>query len=242
MKKIAIEGSQDSNEQKEIIKILESLGGYNTHHYHGNCSGAYYFIDFDNVIEWRRTLSTQEYELLTLKQYKEKYMNSETKEFKIEIPEGYEVDKENSTFEKIVFKKVEEKLTYTKIINELFNGKKYYYTDKYGTIKETVNSEKVNDFRITDSNNASTKHQLERLLALNKLMNIAHYLNDGWEPNWNDIEQEKFYIYYSNVDKTIKIEYNSVCNSGEVYFKSIELAEQAIEILGEETIKLALGI
>lgn len=30
------------------------------------------------------------------------------KEFKIEIPEGYEIDKEKSTFEKIVFKKKEE--------------------------------------------------------------------------------------------------------------------------------------
>ena len=31
----------------------------------------------------------------------------ETKELKIQIPEGYEIDKENSTFEKIVFKKKE---------------------------------------------------------------------------------------------------------------------------------------
>ena len=241
MKKIAIEGSQNPNEQKEIIEILESLGGYNTHHYLGNCSGAYYFIDFDNVIEWKRTLSTQEYELLTLKQYKEKYMNSETKELKIEIPEGYEVDKENSTFEKIVFKKVE-KLTYTKIVNELFTGKRYYYTNDYGTIKESADPTKVNDFCDTDPNNAPTKHQLEKLLALNKLMNVAHYLNDGWEPNWNDNEQKKFYIYYSNVSKTIEIDYNCVCNSGEVYFKSREFAGQAIKILGEETIKLALGI
>jgi len=28
----------------------------------------------------------------------------ETKELKIQTPEGYEIDKENSTFEKIVFK------------------------------------------------------------------------------------------------------------------------------------------
>lgn len=166
----------------------------------------------------------------------------ENKELQIIPPEGYEIDKENSNFEKIVFKKVEEKLTYTKIINELFNNKKYYYTDKYGTIKETVNSEKVNDFRIIDSNNAPTKHQLEKLLALNKLMNVAHYLNDGWEPNWNDNEQKKFYIYYSNVSKTIEIDYNCACNIVEVYFKSRKLAGQAIKILGEETIKLALGI
>ena len=30
----------------------------------------------------------------------------ETKEMKIEVPQGYEIDKEKSTFEKIVFKKV----------------------------------------------------------------------------------------------------------------------------------------
>ena len=34
----------------------------------------------------------------------------ETKEMKIQVPEGYEIDKENSTFEKIVFKKVENEL------------------------------------------------------------------------------------------------------------------------------------
>ena len=32
------------------------------------------------------------------------------KELKIQVPEGYEIDKENSTFEKIVFKKVENEL------------------------------------------------------------------------------------------------------------------------------------
>ena len=34
-------------------------------------------------------------------------MNMEQKEIKINIPDGYEIDKEKSTFEKIVFKKVE---------------------------------------------------------------------------------------------------------------------------------------
>lgn len=242
MKKIAIKGRLDSNEQKEIIKILESLGGMNTHHYRGNCINAYYYINYDNVITWKNTLSSQEYELLTLKEYKEKYMNSETKEFKIEIPKGYEVDKENSTFEKIVFKKVEEKLTYTKIVNELFNKKKYYYTNDYGTIRETANPEKVSDFRVIDPNNAPTKYQLERLLALNKLMNVAYYLNDGWEPDWNDGGQEKFYIYYNSAVKTLNVSANFYYNGGVVYFKSKEIAKQAIEILGEEIIKLALRI
>lgn len=233
MKKIAIEGSQNPNEQKEIIEILESLGGYNTHHYLGNCSGAYYFIDFDNVIEWRRILSTQEYELLTLKQYKEKYMNLKTKELKIEIPEGYEIDKENSSFEKIVFKKIEE-LTYEKIADKLFQYKKHYYIAGDGSIMGT-------SIGWSCPNTASTVEQLQRLLALNKLMNVANYLNDGWEPDWDDRTQFKFFIYCNTSDKTLVIDHNTYFNYGVVYFKSIELAERAIKILGDETIKLALG-
>ena len=36
------------------------------------------------------------------------YIDMDTKKLKINIPEGYEIDKENSTFEEIVFKKVED--------------------------------------------------------------------------------------------------------------------------------------
>lgn len=35
----------------------------------------------------------------------------DTKKLKINIPEGYEIDKEKSTFEEIVFKKVEDPFT-----------------------------------------------------------------------------------------------------------------------------------
>ena len=35
----------------------------------------------------------------------------ETKEFKIQVPEGYEIDRENSTFENIIFRKTERKLS-----------------------------------------------------------------------------------------------------------------------------------
>lgn len=235
MKKIAIKSSPDSKEKKEIIKILESLGGMNIHHYSGNCTNAYYYINYDNVITWKNTLSSQEYELLTLKEYKEKYMNTETKEFKIEIPEGYEIDKENSTFEKIVFKKVEEKLTYEKIAEKLFKFETHYYIDSNGVIRKNSAGWKC-------PNAAPTSQQLEKLLALNKLMNVAHYLNDGWEPNWNDGGQEKFYIYYNSATKTLNVSANFYYNSGVVYFKSKEIAKQAIQILGEDIVKLALGI
>lgn len=109
------------------------------------------------------------------------------KELKITPPEGYEIDKENSTFEKIVFKKVEEELTYEKIADKLFQYENYYYTDVDGKIMKTSTGWKC-------PNNAPTAEQLQRLLALNKLMNVAYYLNDGWEPDWDNLSTNHEFI------------------------------------------------
>lgn len=157
------------------------------------------------------------------------------KELKIIAPEGYEIDKEQSSFEKIVFKKVKKKLTYEQVADKLFKNKNHYYTDEDGNVTEA-------NIGWHCPNVAPTEHQLERLLALNKLMNVAYYLNDGWEPDWNNRSQEKFFIFYIKKNKTFKIEANTVVSYGVVYFRSKELAEQAIQILGENIIKLALGV
>nr|DAG91597.1 MAG TPA: hypothetical protein [Crassvirales sp.] len=97
----------------------------------------------------------------------------ETKELKIQAPEGYEIDKENSTFECIKFKHIKKDITYKNVSNKLFNDneKIYYYTDSCGDIQfcQTTNVE--------DANNATTVKQLKRILALNQLLNIAEYYN-----------------------------------------------------------------
>ena len=51
----------------------------------------------------------------------------ETKEVKINIPEGYEIDKENSTFECIKFKSSKEYTTYKDVCVNLFAEKYRYY-------------------------------------------------------------------------------------------------------------------
>lgn len=241
MKKIAIKGSQDYSERQEILEILRSWGGMNSKGYSCDSEG-YYYINSNNIISLQHGIFLSEYELLTLKEYKEKYMSKEkSKELKIEIPEGYEIDKYKSTFEKIVFKKVEEKLTYGDIAKKLFTDKTHYYINTCGTIHETFCKTK-NAVCFIDPNNAPTYNQLARLLALNKLMNVAHYLNNGWKPNWNDRSEYKYFIYYNNNKKTFQIDSNTYVDYGVVYFKSKELAELTIEILGDETIKLALGV
>lgn len=157
------------------------------------------------------------------------------KELQIITPEGYEIDKDKSTFEKIVFKKVKKKLTYEQVADKLFKGKNHYYTDEDGDITEA-------NIGWHCPNVAPTEHQLQRLLALNKFLNVAHYLNEGSEFNWKDHSEYKYFIYYNNNKKIFQIDSNTFINYGVVYFKFKELAEQAIEILGEDTIKLALGV
>lgn len=97
----------------------------------------------------------------------------ETKEIKINIPKGYEIDKENSTFECIKFKPSKKYFTYKDICAKLFKKESPgYYVGPNGSIQIT----QAEAF-ITDPNNAPNRKQLERLIALNQLMNIAYYYN-----------------------------------------------------------------
>lgn len=97
----------------------------------------------------------------------------ETKELKIQVPEGYEIDKENSTFECIKFKPIRNDITYKDISKKLF-GKGYYYFGDRGEIREIV---KFDDKTCADRNNAAYIKQLGKILALNQLLNIAEYYN-----------------------------------------------------------------
>lgn len=93
--KIAIQASNNIEKNKEIIKILESLGGKNNNFLTGY-TGEYscYCIEENNLITcfninyWYNRLKN--YKLYTLKEYKKEFME---KEIKITVPEGYEIDK-----------------------------------------------------------------------------------------------------------------------------------------------------
>lgn len=129
-------------------------------------------------------------------------------EFKIQIPEGMEIDRENSTFECIKFKLKE--LTYQEI------SKKF----------------QPYNFHV----NTNTDH-LSKLLTFRKLLEVADYLNGDWKPDWNDVNQLKYFISYNHRNKTLDIFSCYYLNSGIICFSSIENAEKAIEIIGKEELK-----
>ena len=128
-------------------------------------------------------------------------------EIRIQVPEGMEIDKENSTFECIKFKP--KGITYTDIQNKL----------DYNCNIVLI-----------------SKHRL-KCIIFRKLLEVADYLNDDWKPDWNNISQGKYFILYNKEENKFEIDYRSYRNAEPVYFSSRENALKAIEIIGEEELK-----
>jgi hypothetical protein len=159
------------------------------------------------------------------------------KEVKIQIPEGYEIDREQSTFERIVLKK--KGLTYKDVATRLFSGTWGWYIEDDGDI---TNTQFCSSTRICDPNNATSKKQLEQILALNKLLNVAEYLNNMESTTSSRLGEMKYHIFYAiptgKLDACIQTS-TVMCSPT---FNSAALALQAIEILGEAEVKKAFGI
>lgn len=157
----------------------------------------------------------------------------ETKEFKIIPPEGYEIDKENSTLDCIKFKPIVTIIDYVDVADKLFNGKTAYYPGNRGEVLafESIGS--------THPNNCVSKKQVEKLMAINKLINVAKYLNCDWIPDWNNCLEAKYYLHIDN--NIVSTNVSFYVNVTMIYFKTEKLAKQAIKILGEDVIRLAFS-
>ena len=119
------------------------------------------------------------------------------KSFKVQIPEGYEIDKEKSTFTNIVFKPIVSK--YPKSWEDAFVGNPifgYWIGTPSEIIEADVNASSV------DKNVFKTEKQAKSALAyaqLTQLMALPCY-NGDWKPNWSSFNNEKKYgiTFYGN--------------------------------------------
>ena len=110
----------------------------------------------------------------------------ETKELKIQIPEGYEIDKENSTFEKIVFKKKDTKpRSWKEYYEQQIANKKcgYYIDDVNCDLKDIIWHDCVgaNKWR----NVLPSKELAEAFLAMMQLMSLRQAWIGDWKPDWS---------------------------------------------------------
>lgn len=144
----------------------------------------------------------------------------------ITAPEGFEFEKvENG---KIIFKEVKKVVTYEDVAKEMFFHKEAYFVLGDSSIAELDTS---NGYRSADASNAATSRQLEKLLAMNKLMNVAKWLNPTGEKGKYGLHLKD----NGNIDFIL----NSHAYGLPIFINPI-VAVRAIKILGEDVVKLAL--
>ena len=104
----------------------------------------------------------------------------DTKKLKINIPEGYEIDKEKSTFEEIIFKKVDPLSKLPKTWEEYCKHTKGCPSFYYNYNREPhIRTSSFDGFRASSFDGChgefSTKERLSQFVALGKLLQLRDY-------------------------------------------------------------------
>lgn len=128
--------------------------------------------------------------------------NMENNQLTIDIPEGMEIDLENSDLAKGIVKFKKKYITYDDILQEC--------------------STNFSELRVRN-------HCINKIIAISQLMNIAKYYNKDWNPNWRSLEESKYYIYYSTRNNTYGVANTSSTKYGNIYFRSYKDAQEVID-------------
>lgn len=131
-----------------------------------------------------------------------KNMETQDNKLTIDIPEGMEIDIENSDLKNGVIKFKKKDITYKDIQDSV---------DKFPTF----------DF-ITPRNRF-------KLHAIDMLMNIAKYYNKDWKPDWSNCEEPKHYIVFELDSNSYSVTFRYGISNNIVYFKNIEDAQAVID-------------
>ena len=126
--------------------------------------------------------------------------NMENNQLTINIPKGMEIDLEKSNLAKGIIKFKKKDLTYEDILQA--------YTIRYGSI-------------VVSSSN------IDKLLAISKLMDIAKYYNGDWEPDWDNQNEYKYSIVYNR--GIYKVDYGLMTIFSNIYFKNKKDAQAVID-------------
>ena len=121
----------------------------------------------------------------------------------IEIPEGMEVDVENSDLVNGVVKFKKKDITYDNIWSAIIAK------DICSGMNFSILSNK-------------------KLDAINKLINIASYYNKDWQPNWSNSKENKYCIKFDYHKDRFYVDYNNSIGAGDVFFKNSEDARAVI--------------
>ena len=148
----------------------------------------------------------------------------ETKQIKISelVPQGYEIDKKQSTFENIILKPIEVKLP----LHVQYIPNRFFYINSIGTVIR-------NDNGYQTANSLSTENRAKAFLALMQLVELRDACNGDWKPDWENSDYKYcIYFYRNKLEKCLR---GNV--SATLHFKTPEIrdkfAEQFKDLINE---------
>ena len=131
-----------------------------------------------------------------------KDMEIKNNQLTIDIPEGMEIDLENSDLAKGIVKFKKKDITYDDILQECPTN--------------------FSELRVRN-------HCLNKIIAISQLMNIAKYYNGDWKPNWRSLMEPKYYIYYNTRSNIYGVANASSTNYSNIYFRLDKDAQAVID-------------
>lgn len=119
-------------------------------------------------------------------------------------------------------------ITYDDICKELFLNKITYWLGN-----KEINNLYSDEYTYNNFNNCTSMAQAKRVVAFIKLQNIAKYLNGDWKPDFCS-SGKKWAIReeFGNFEPAFSV----TENGAKVYFKSEYATEEAIRLMGEESL------
>ena len=125
-------------------------------------------------------------------------------------------------------------MTLDEIMKSLYYQKETYFLDIFGKIKHNRTT------LYADRNNCQSERHIEHWLRMNDLLNVAAWLNEGWQPDWSDESQPKFVLCWKE-GQAVAEQVSAPCSF--VYFRSDAAAQEAVRILGGEVLRdILMGI
>lgn len=138
------------------------------------------------------------------------------KELKIEVPQGYEIDRQKSTFEKIVFKKIDNTPKTWEEYCKLTRNEFSFYAKSNNTINRDY-------YYCGAYNEFSTEERAKQFIALGKLLQLRDYWVGDWKINSDSLDN--IYVVHNNKDKITEIDI--------VYYENYSLTFPTKEMANE---------
>ena len=129
--------------------------------------------------------------------------NTSLNDLHVECPKGYSIDVEHSDLSKGIIKFKNDNITYI-------------------DIEDALNLEEDRTAI------AANVYNVNKLIAIDKLINIAKYYNKDWKPDWNNQDEHKYCIIL-NSHRIYVIDYGCQIIHNIIYFKNRKDAQDVID-------------